>query len=78
MVVKLQCEQFMGLKAQNAQYVSYPSDKTVWQNLLFNISIKSLGALRHAECLKIALALFQFILYIGQIFEEQNYSDSIS
>ena len=62
MVVKLQCEQFMCLKAQNTQYVSCPSDKTVLQNLLVNISIESLEALRHEECLKIALALFQVIL----------------
>ena len=62
MAHKLQCEQFMRLKAQNAQYVSSPSDKTVLQNLLVNISIESLEALRHEECLKIALALFQVIL----------------
>ena len=59
---KLQCKQFMRLKAQNAQYVLSPSDKTVLQNLLVNISIESLEALRHEECLKIALALFQVIL----------------
>ena len=59
---KLQCEQFMRLKAQNAQYVSSPSDKTVLQNLSVNISTESLEALRHEECLKIALALFQVIL----------------
>ena len=62
MAIKLQCEQFMRLKAQNTQYVSCPSDITVHLNLFFNISIKSLGALCHAECLKIALALFQVIL----------------
>ena len=58
MAHKLQCEQFMRLKAQNTQYVSCPSDKTVLQNLLVNISIESLEALRHAECLKIVLRLF--------------------
>ena len=52
MAHKLQCEQFMRLKAQNAQYVSSPSNKTVLQNLLVNISIESLEALRHEECLK--------------------------
>ena len=62
MAHKLQCEQFMRLKAKNAQYVSSPSDKTVLQNLLVNISMESLEALRHEECLKIALALFQVIL----------------
>ena len=59
---KLQCEHFMHLKAQNTQYVSSSSDKTVNPNLLFNISMKSLGALPHEECFKIALALFQVIL----------------
>ena len=62
MAHKIQCEQFMRLKTQNMQYVSCPSDKTVLQNLLVNISIESLEALRHEECLKIALALFQVIL----------------
>ena len=62
MAVKLQCEQFMRLKAQNTQYVQCPSHKTVHPNLLFNISMKSLGALRPEGCLKIALALFQVIL----------------
>ena len=62
MAIKFQCEHFIHLKAQNAQYVSCPSDKTVGPNLLFNISIKSLGALRHAECLKIVLVLFEVIL----------------
>ena len=43
------------------RFKSY-SDTTVLQNLLVNISIKSLESLRHEECLKIALALFQVIL----------------
>ena len=59
MAVKLQGVQYMRLRAQNMQYVSCPRDKTVWLNLLVNISIESLEALRHAECLKIVLVLFE-------------------
>ena len=62
MAVKLQGVQYRRLRAQNAQYVSCPSDKTVWPNLLVNISIESLEALRHAEYLKIVLVLFEDIL----------------
>ena len=64
MAVKLQGVQYMRLSAQNMQYVSCPSDKTVWLNLLVNISIESLEALRHAECLKIVLKLFEVILLV--------------
>ena len=81
MAVKLQCEQFMPLKAQNTQYVSCPSDKTVHPNLLFNISIKSLGALRHAECLKIVLRLFEVFLIVKSkraIFEVSTTTTSTS
>ena len=62
MAVKLQGIQYMCLRAQNAQYVSFPSDKAVWLNLLVNISIENLEALLHAECLKIVLRLFEVIL----------------
>ena len=62
MAVKLQGVQYMCLRAQNVQYVSCPSDKTVWPNLLVNISIEILEALRHAECLKIVLVLFEDML----------------
>ena len=48
----------------NAHYVSCPSNKTVGQNLLLNISIKSLEPLRHSECLKIILKLFEVILLV--------------
>ena len=44
----------MRLRAKNAQYILCPSDKTVWLN-----SIESLEAIRHAECLKIVLVLFE-------------------
>ena len=44
------------------QYVSCHSDKTAWLNLLVNISIESLEAIRHTECLKIVLSLFGVIL----------------
>ena len=64
MAVKLQCEQYMRLGAQNAHYVSCPSDKTVGQNLFLNISIENLEALRHEECLKIALTLFEVMLLV--------------
>ena len=58
----------MRLKAQNVQYVLSPSDKTVLHNLLVNISIENLEVLRHEECLKIALALFQVTLLKRPIF----------
>ena len=64
MAAKLQCEQYMRLGAQNGHYVSCLSDKTVGQNLLLNISIKSLEPLRHSQCLKIVLKLFEVILLV--------------
>ena len=76
---KLQGEQFMRLRAQNAHYVSCPSDKTVGQNLLLNISIESLEPLRHSECLKILLKLFEVILLVKlkrAIFEVSNTTTS--
>ena len=81
MAVKLQCEQYMRLKAQNAHYVSCPSDKTVGQNLLLNISIESLEPLRHSECLKIVLKLFEVILLVKlkrAIFEVSTTTTSTS
>ena len=62
MADKLQGRQFMRLRAQNAQQVVYPRDKTILPNLLVNVSIESSFLLRHAECIKLILKLFQVIL----------------
>ena len=62
MADKLQGRQFIRLRAQNAQQVMYPRDKTIFPNLLVNVSIESLFLLRHAECIKLILKLFQVIL----------------
>ena len=71
----------MRLGAQNAHYVSCPSDITVGQNLLLNISIESLEPLRHSECLKILLKLFEVILLVKlkrAIFEVSTTTSSTS
>ena len=71
----------MHLGAQNGHYVSGPSDKTVGQNLLLNISIESLEPLRHSECLKIVLKLFEVILLVKlkrAIFEVSTTTTSTS
>ena len=52
----------MRLTAQNAQQVLYSSDKTIFPNSLVNVCIKTSWLLRHAECLKLILNLFQVIL----------------